>query len=86
MESNNFFENFCGASIDVRARLLVSHVKDKAPRGSRGWRRRRAVKGGLQALAGVAAGLVMQGRDFIAPVIGVMLILMSLWPSSSRSR
>ena len=33
---------------------------------------------GLQALAGVVAGLVMQGRDFIAPVIGVMLIFMAL--------
>jgi hypothetical protein len=33
---------------------------------------------GLQALAGVVAGLVFQGRDFIAPVIGVILISMSL--------
>jgi len=32
----------------------------------------------LQALGGVVVGLVLQGRDFLAPVIGAMLIVMSL--------
>jgi len=32
----------------------------------------------LQALGGVVVGLVLQGRDFLAPVIGSMLIVVSL--------
>jgi len=32
----------------------------------------------LQALGGVVLGLVLQGRDFLAPVIGGILIAMSL--------